>query len=65
MKKVQEYSYQKLFGEEGKLDASGAKVEAGDCIQVYCMDKVIPSTHSSDWTLYIRITYNVRVHVCL
>lgn len=40
IKKVMEYIYQRLYGEEGKLDEDKHKIDCGDCLEILCMNQV-------------------------
>ena len=41
IRKVLDYTYQKLYGEEGKVDEDGEKIDAADCLEILCTDKVL------------------------
>ena len=43
IRKVQEFAYQKVYGDEGKREGEGGeerKVDCGDCLEILCMDHV-------------------------
>lgn len=41
IRKVLDYTYQKLYGEEGKVDEDGEKIVAADCLEILCTHKVL------------------------
>ena len=40
VRKVLEYLYPKVFGEEGKLDKDGTKIDCTDCLELLCNEQV-------------------------
>ena len=41
IRKVLDYAYQKLYGEEGKFDEDGEKIDCADCLEILCTHKVL------------------------
>ena len=39
--KVFDYIYQKLYGEEGKLDEDVEKMDRTDCLEIFCTNGVV------------------------
>ena len=40
VRKVHDYAYNKLYGEEGKLDENGERMDPETCLEILCMDQV-------------------------
>lgn len=40
IRKVHDYAYNKVYGEEGKIGEDGEKLEADTCLEILCMDQV-------------------------
>ena len=40
VRKVLEYVYPKVYGEEGKVDKDGTKIDCTDCLELLCNDQV-------------------------
>ena len=40
IRKVHDYAYNKLYGEEGRLDENGERLEPETCLEILCMDQV-------------------------
>ena len=38
IRKVLDYTYQKLYGEKGKVDEDGEKIDAADCFEILCLN---------------------------
>ena len=38
IRKVLDYTYQKLYSEEGKVDEDGEKIDAADCLEILCLN---------------------------
>ena len=47
IRKVHDYAYNKLYGEEGKVGEDGEKLEADTCLEILCMDQVIASNYKT------------------
>lgn len=42
IRKVHDYAYNKLYGEEGRVDENGERLEPETCLEILCMDQVRP-----------------------
>ena len=40
IRKVHDYAYNKVYGEEGRMGEDGEKLEADTCLEILCMDQV-------------------------
>ena len=38
--KVMEYAYQKVYGDGGKVDKEGEKIDCKNCLEILCMNQV-------------------------
>ena len=44
--KVMDYAYQKAYGEGGKVDKEGEKIDCKNCLEILCMNQVCIRSHS-------------------
>ena len=56
--KVMEYAYQKVYGDGGKVDKDGEKINCKSCLEILCMNQVSVYYYSTSKVL-ISIFHDV------